>query len=138
MRLRTRWIMKHPVQAKYLLIVILAMLAPTLVIGFCFYNLVFNLLALQLVFPEAIMANLVPVIERVNMLLAVSLPVLAVLVLWFALIVSHRFAGPIERLERELDRILDGDYSHRIDMRKKDDLKGVGKRINALLNKFQK
>ena len=138
MKVRTRWMMKHPIQAKYLLIVVVAMLAPTLVIGFCFYNLVFNLLALQLVFPEAIMGNLVPVIERVNTILAIALPVLALVVLWVAVIISHRFAGPIERLERELDRILDGDYSHRIDMRKKDDLKGVGKRINALLNKFQK
>ena len=103
MRIRTQWTMKHPIQAKYLLIVIFAMLAPTIVIGFCFYNLVFNLLALQMVFPEAIMANLVPVIERVNMWLAISLPPLALVVLWVALVISHRFAGPIERLEKELE-----------------------------------
>ena len=138
MRIRTQWTMKHPIQAKYLLIVIFSMLAPTIVIGFCFYNLVFNLLALQMVFPEAIMANLVPVIERVNMWLAISLPPLALVVLWVALVISHRFAGPIERLEKELDRVLAGDYSHKIETRQKDDLRGVVSRINALLDKLKK
>ncbi len=138
MKIRTQWMMKHPIQAKYLLIVVLAMLAPTIVIGFCFYNLVFNLLALQMVFPEAIMANLVPVIERVNLWLAISLPPLALIVLWVSLTISHRFAGPIERLEKELDRVLAGDYGHKIETRKKDDLKGITTRINALLDLLKK
>jgi len=126
--------MKHPIQAKYLLIVILAMLAPTLLIGFCFYNLVFNLLAEQLVFPEAIMGNLVPVIERVNSLLVFALPVMVLVILIIALFVSHRFAGPIERLESDLDRVLAGDTRHRVRVRRKDDLAGVARRINALLH----
>ena len=130
--------MKHPIQAKYLLIVILAMLAPTLLIGFCFYNLVFNLLAEQLVFPEAIMGNLVPVIEQVNNLLIFALPVLILVILCFALVISHRFAGPIERLESDLDKILAGDVRHRVRVRRKDDLSGVAKRINALLGEVKK
>lgn len=133
MKIRSRWLMKHPIQAKYLLIVILAMLAPTLLIGFCFYNLVFNLLAEQMVFPEAIMANLVPVIDRVNGLLIFALPAMFLVILLFALFISHRFAGPIERLERDLDQVLEGDAYHRVRVRKNDDLRGVAKRINALL-----
>ncbi len=136
--MRTKWFMKHPVQAKYLLIVILAMLAPSLVIGFSFYHLLFYLLARQMVFPEAIMANLVPVLHKVNMLLAVTLPVIAGTILWFAMVISHRFAGPIERLEKDLDRILEGDYQHKIYMRKHDDLKGVANRINHLVGKIKK
>ena len=131
--MRAKWFMKHPIQAKYLLIVILAMLAPTLVIGFCLYHLLFYLLARQIAFPEAIIANLVPVLDRVNTLLAMTLPVIAVTILFFAVVISHRFAGPIERLERDLDRILEGDYQHKIYMRKKDDLRGVATRINALV-----
>ena len=84
------------------------------------------------------MANLVPVIERVNMWLAISLPPLALVVLWVALVISHRFAGPIERLEKELDRVLAGDYGHKIETRQKDDLRGVVSRINALLDKLKK
>ena len=136
MNARKKWLMKHPIQVKYLLIVILAMLAPTLLIGFCLYHLVFALLARQMVFPEAILSNLVPVVERVNGFLIFSLPLLALAILAIGLVVSHRFAGPIERMESELDRVLAGDRQRRIRMREDDDLKGVAHRINALLEQI--
>ena len=138
MKMRTKWIMKHPIQTKYLLIVIMAMLVPTVLVGFCFYSLVFNLLAEQMVFPEAIMANLAPVIERVNMLPTLILPVLVFVTLSVALVISHRFAGPIERLETDLDTILSGRYDYKISMRKKDDLSGVADRINALVKQINR
>lgn len=133
---RSKWFMRHPIQAKYLLLVLLAMLAPMLLIGFCFYTLVFDLLARQLMFPEAIFANLVPVIERVNAVLALTLPALSLIILWCAIVLSHRFAGPIERIEGDLDRVLAGETQHRIRLRKDDDLKGVADRINALIRKL--
>ena len=136
MGLRKRWLLRHPAQAKYLLLVLVAMLAPIVLVAFCFYTLVFDLMARQLVFPEAIFANLVPVIERINRLLALTLPVLSFVILWCALVISHRFAGPIERLESDLDQILAGNTRHRIRLRKNDDLKGVVERINALTRRL--
>ena len=132
---RAKWFMKHPIQAKYLLLVLIAMLAPMLLIGVCFYRLVFEMMARQLVFPEAIFSNLVPVIERINAVLAITLPVLSLLILWGALVISHRFAGPIERIEADLDRILAGEKNHRIRLRKNDDMKGVADRINTLVRR---
>ena len=133
---RVKWFMRHPIQAKYLLLVLVAMLAPILLIGFCFYTLVFDLMARQLVFPEAIFANLVPVVERINGLLALTLPALALVILWCALVLSHRFAGPIERIENDLDRILAGEKHHRVRLRKNDDMKGIADRINALTRRL--
>ena len=134
---RIKWFMKHPIQAKYLLLVLVSMLAPILLLGFCFYTLVFDLIAKQLVFPEAIFSNLVPVIDRINNLLIIALPALILVLLWCALVISHRFAGPIERLERDLDQILAGDLHHKVRLRKNDDLGGVASRINALTRRFQ-
>ena len=133
---RIKWFMRHPIQAKYLLLVLVAMLAPILLIGFCFYTLVFDLLARQLVFPEAIFSNLVPVVERVNNLLILTLPALVFVILWCALVISHRFAGPIERLEDDLDQILSGNIHHKVRLRRKDDLGGVAMRINALTKRL--
>lgn len=137
MAIRLKWFMRHPLQAKYLLLVLIAMLAPTLLIGYCFYMLLFQLMAKQLVFPEAIYANLVPVIERVNTLLIVALPVLAFIILWVALVISHRFAGPVERIESDLDQMIAGDHKHRVRLRKNDDLKGIADRINVLVKRLQ-
>ena len=137
MSLRIQWFMRHPTQSKYLLLVLIAMLAPTLLVGFCFYELVFDLLARQLVFPEAIYSNLEPVVQRINTLLIMTLPALVLAILTCAIIISHRFAGPIERLERELDQILQGDTAHKIRLRKSDDLWGVANRINALARRLR-
>jgi methyl-accepting chemotaxis protein len=137
MTVRINWLTKHPVQKKYLWIVVLSMLAPSAVIGFCLYQLVFHLLASQMAFPEAIAANIEPVIERVNFVLLVLMPVVAALIIAAALAVSHRFAGPIERLERDLDRILSGERDRRLQTRKNDDLSGVASRVNALLDQMK-
>lgn len=138
MRMRVPWIVKHPIQTKYLLIVLVAMLVPTLLIGLCLYHLVFRLLASQIIFPEAIASTVVPVIERVNGVLAVTLPLVLAALTAAAIAISHRFGGPIERLESDLDRILSGDLAHRIQMRPDDDLGGVARRINALAEKLRR
>jgi methyl-accepting chemotaxis protein len=135
---RKQRFMKHPIQAKYLWTVVAAMLAPALVLGFCFYHLVFRLMAEQMAFPEAILSNITPVIERVNVILWIAMPVLAALIFWAGLVVSHRFAGPIERLESELDRALEGQAYQPIRLRESDDLKGVADRINRLMEKTRR
>lgn len=135
---RKKWLMKHPIQAKYLLLLLVAMLTPTLILGFAFYNLIFYLLAKQLAFPEAVSANLIPVIDQVNQLLILILPLVFLIILIAGVFMSHRFAGPIERLESGLDRILSGDHLHKLRLRKKDDLAGVADRINRLVEVFKK
>ncbi|NQT21842.1 MAG: methyl-accepting chemotaxis protein [Candidatus Omnitrophica bacterium] len=50
---------------------------------------------------------------------------------------SHRFAGPLERVEEDLDKILEGDYSVRFKVREKDDIKNIVNKLNRLLEKFK-
>lgn len=138
MKKRISWIVKHPIQSKYLVLMIAAMIIPTAAIGYCLYRLLIYTIADQLAFPEAIAANLVPAVMRVNGVLLLFLPVLALIFLWLAIVMSHRFGGPIERLERELDQILGGDYTHRIRMRESDDLSGVAKRLNKVMDIVRK
>lgn len=136
MKMRTRWITRHPLQAKYLFIVLLAILLPTILFGVCFYRVVFNLLAEQMAFPEAITANLIPVIRQVKILIFVFLPIIFVVILLLAIAVSHELVGPIQRLEKDLDRILAGNKKHRTRLRETDDLANVSSKINKILDKF--
>ncbi len=116
-------------------IVFAAMLVPLLVVGGGFYYLVFYLLAKQMAFPEAIAANLIPVLRSVNLWVLFSLPVLLAGIWWMAILMTHRFAGPIERLERELDHAIAGHLHSKIRMRRDDALKGIADRINLILSK---
>ncbi len=126
---------KHPLQSKYLVIVMLSMLLPTLVLASCLYFLVFSLLAEQFVLPEAIHSMLIPVFYRINLILVIALPVIFLVVFFFGLSISHRFAGPIERIERDLDAILSGRDKGLLRVRANDDLAGVIGRINRLIEK---
>ena len=46
------------------------------------------------------------------------------------LFLSHRVAGPFFRFEKTLDKMTDGDFSERIQLRKRDEGKILGEKIN--------
>lgn len=54
---------------------------------------------------------------------------LAVIVI--TLFITHRVAGPFYRFEKSVDAMNEGDLSAQIHLRKKDEGKGVAKRLNA-------
>ena len=123
------------VQNKTLVLVFAAAVVPAALVGICLYYLMFNLLAWQLGIPEAVAYNLIPVARKINIIVAVILPV-ALLAIWFmALELSNRIAGPIYRLEKELDRIISGEKSTHIKLRKNDELKSLADKINRLMTK---
>ena len=128
------WV-KHPVQARFMTVVLVAMVVPVLIVGGGLYYLVFRLLAEQIAFPEAIAANLAPVVRHVNIWLMVTLPVFLAGIGWVAFVMTHRFAGPIERLQKELDRVIHGHSHGKIRVRHNDVLKGITDRINLILEK---
>lgn len=129
----------RPAQTKFLVLIIVSMLLPLVVIGGCLYYLIFTVLAEQLGIPESIAVNLFPVIEKINIILLVAMPPICALIVWWGAFLSHRFFGPLERLERDLERLAQSDdYTKRIVLRKTDDLRPVADRINALLDAFQR
>ena len=49
---------------------------------------------------------------------------------------SHRIAGPVFRINRELQRVLDGEKNIRIIIRDKDKLQELASRINRIIKEF--
>ncbi|MFC1807720.1 hypothetical protein ACFL0T_05055 [Candidatus Omnitrophota bacterium] len=126
-------IINSALQRKLLLLVFFAAVIPASIVTICLYYVIFNMLARQLGIPEAIAYNLLPVARKVNMIIIVSLPI-SLIVIWFiALELSHRIAGPIYRLEKELDDRIEGKKSGPVNLRAKDELKSLVEKINRLL-----
>lgn len=134
---RRRLLIKMAMQFRFLRMVLIAMLAPTIFVSACLYYFIFYLLAQQLAIPESIAYNLIPVIKKINFTLLVGFPLLVALILLWGLILSHRYAGPIYRLEKELDSIAEGNFNIRIKLRKHDELISIADRINKVLDKVQ-
>jgi len=135
MAMRLRFIMTNPLQRKYLILILFSMLLPVAVVGMCLYYIIFQLTAEQLAIPESIAANLIPVLHKINFLLAVSLPPIIVLLFIWGAILTHRLTGPITRLEKDLKKIVEGDFSIRLKTRKNDALRSLAELINKAIDK---
>jgi HAMP domain-containing protein len=88
--------------------------------------------------PLAISENATP-IEEPTTILSILLPVVIIcvvvtlaLTLVFGLIMSHRMAGPLFRIRRELKEMEQGDLSGEVHLRKKDDFKSLAQAVNGL------
>lgn len=134
--MRNIFSIKSKVQRRYLRIIELSLLIPTILVGGCLYYLVFSLIAEEIAIPEFVALILFPALKRINIILLIGLPV-AFLLLWtWGMVISHRLAGPIDRLNKELYEIAEGDYKRRIRVRKTDDLKVLEESINRILDKI--
>lgn len=136
--MRLKYILKSPVQLRFLALILLAILVPLFAVGGCLYYLVFQIMAEQLAMPESIAQNLIPVLHKINFFLALGLPPVVILIFVLAIFLTHRLAGPLDRLERNLKRISEGDYSVRLRLRKKDDLKRIADMMDKIVERLEK
>lgn len=135
---RTRYLTGSPIQMAYLRLLMVSIIIPLLFVAGCLYYLMFKLMAAQIGIPEYISYHLTPVLQKINIILLVGSPLLLVALLLVGIVVSHRFAGPLERIESELKRITEkGDYRHRIHLRKSDDIRPIADGINKLLDHLE-
>jgi uncharacterized C2H2 Zn-finger protein len=123
------------VQKKLLFLIFSSAVIPMSIATIGLYYLVFNLLAWQAGLPEEIAYSLGPVVRKINMIMLIALPVIMLLLWIIALEISHRIAGPLFRLEKELDDHIAGKEHGHIKLRPKDELKALVEKINKLICK---
>lgn len=135
---RSKYLTGSHIQMRYLTLLLVSMVIPLLFVGGCLYYLIFTIMAEQLGIPEYIAYNLSPVIDKINVMLLVGVPPLILILILWGIVLSHKFAGPLERLEKELKRILEhGDYKTRVHLRKSDDIKPIADEINRILDRLE-
>lgn len=124
---------------RYLAFLMVSMIVPLVFVGGCLYYLIFTVMAEQIGIPEYIAYNMFPVIKKINFILLVGLPPIFLALIIWGIILSHRFAGPLERLESDLKKILEtSDHKKRIKLRKNDDVKPIADEINKILDKLER
>lgn len=137
--MRRFYFVRNRLELHYLRLLGLSMILPTLAIGSCLYYLIFYLLAEQIGIPEAVVSELSPVVHKLNMFLLMSIPVLFIIIITIGILLSRRLAGPIERIEKELEEIVAGDLvSKRLRLRKDDELRPIVDSVNVLLERIEK
>jgi signal transduction histidine kinase len=122
---------------RYLAFLLISMVIPLVFTVGCLYYLIFNVMAEQVGIPEYIASNIFPVIDKINTILIIGVPPLFVILILWGIVLSHRLAGPMERLESEIKKISQGNHTHRIKVRKNDDIRPIADAINALLDSME-
>lgn len=130
---RRRYFVDGPFQFRYMGLVVVPLVVLLAALYYVMYYAVFT----QILIPEAVVAMLVPAMQRVNLIVLAAAPVILFLILRAALIYSNRIIGPIPRLERDLERAIAGDRSVRLKTRDKDELSGFIAKVNVLLEKTE-
>lgn len=128
---RRRYFVKKDTQFRYMRLVIVPLIILLAGLYYLIYYCVFN----EILIPEAIATTLLPAMEKVNIIVAFTVPIILFFILRAALIYSNRIVGSIPRLEKDLDKIIAGDYSIRLKMRDKDELSSFVNKINLVLEK---
>lgn len=135
---RMIFLVKGSLQVLYLRLIALSMVIPTLFVTLCLYFITFSIMAQQLAIPESIVYNLYPVFYRISLILLIGLPIIFILLFLWAIIISHRMVGPIDRINRDLEKIAKGDLSIRLGVRKHDELAQTVSIINNILDLIER
>jgi signal transduction histidine kinase len=128
MKRRIHFLVKKRMQFALTLRFLVLMVVFTLFIGFETYMIIWPVAAAYI--PGSFI-DLVTY-QVMFRFLAFSIPVLFVLTA-FAVIFTHRIAGPLSRLERTLDELLEGKQVDPIRLRKHDELQELTSKINKLI-----
>jgi len=129
---RHTYLVDKAMQFRYMALVF----SPLVILLGALYYLIYYAVFTQMLIPEAVSVTLLPAMKKVNLAVAISAPVVTFLLFRAALIYSNRIIGPIPRLERELDKVISGDYSVRLMARDKDELRSFVNKINQLIEKI--
>ncbi len=125
---------RHSIQWDYLKLVTLAMFLPTLIVTACLYYLIWQTVAYELAVPELIASALFPAFHRVNQIILVGMPAVFGLIFFFAIRLSHQLAGPLYRIEKELETMSHTrDFTKPIRIRPQDRLHPLVSKINRAI-----
>ncbi len=134
-RRKIKW-KRHPIEHNYLKLVLVAMFVPAFFVTACLYYLIWQTVAYELAIPELIAESLMPAFDRVNGVLIIGLPIVFGLILFFAFRLAHRIAGPLDRLEHDLDVMIKSHHFEKpLRVRRYDILYPLIEKINLILQK---
>lgn len=121
-------LIKRTLQTKYVILVLSSVLLTVTIVALDFYY-VFG----KLFVKEFGDMNLAPIFKNATILLAAHLSVYLLVVVILSIFISHKFAGPVFRLEKVSEAIAKGDLTARIVLRQGDELFETAEQMNHMI-----
>ncbi|MFH1259398.1 MAG: hypothetical protein ABII74_06280 [Elusimicrobiota bacterium] len=124
---RKRLLINKRLQFQYIGIVVVSLILIVSWIGWDVYQ------GLKAILPKVYYLNIKQEIINVQLILVLKTIIFVFIISLLSLYFSHRIAGPLYRLERDIFRMTDeADLTHTFKLRKHDDLKELAIALNQL------
>ncbi len=135
LRRRTRLFILRRFQIRYITLILMFMFATAIMTGFTVYYTTWVMFGEKLaaVYPQGLLLDIV---QKVNTVLVLRLLFVTPLVILIALVLSHRIAGPIYRIQRFVKKLNAGEYADKLKLREKDELQDIAASLNGLVGKL--
>ena len=131
---RKQIFINHPIQWQYLRMVTLASLLPTLFLTVSLYFLIWQTVASEVAVPELMSQIMKTAWQKVNLIILISSPMVIVVFFYWALVVSHRMAGPLARLDHQLDEMIETrNFAQTLKVRETDLLYSLISKVDRLI-----
>ena len=136
-RLRKRYFIEKKFQLRYAGIILFVAFMTTLISGATVFYTTWDILGdkLSAVYPQGIFVD---TFNKVLISLVRNMAILAAFVFAFAIVISHRIAGPVFRLKRVIHDIGEGKLdSLPVYLRKTDELHDLAEELNSIEKKLR-
>ena len=130
-KMRTNYVIKGKFQLKYITATLIIMLLASTITGVTIYQTGWPLMEerLEKVYPQY---KLSPIMKTIRRSLISNLILMTPLLIILSIFLSHKIAGPIYRLETDIEELSKGNLRKRVRLRKGDELKTIANQINNL------
>jgi len=126
-------LVENKIQFKYMLLVFSAIGLTALTVGISNFYIIKSVNQL---FTWSF--ELQTIISKLNQMMIGQVLVLIVIGVGTSMILSHKIAGPIYRFRKSMAIISQGDFSHRISLRKHDEMQDLAQLFNQVVAKFER
>lgn len=133
---RRQFLIQRSLQFKYMLLVLFTITVVTGIIVATVYLTHRALISEQFAGISAA-AALPEVFQKINLLLMFEIPIALFIAAWASIVVSHKVAGPVYRLEKVATKISRGDLTSYLRLRKNDELKDLSSAFNSVIENMQ-
>lgn len=132
MNLRWRYIVKPSLQIRFALFVFLSMSVVVFFVGWNAYYTLGSRFLSEMKDPQA-----VELFSRMNVLFWQRAALYTALLVAVAVLVSHKFAGPLYSIERAVDEWRAGRLRARLNLRQRDELRDLEEKLNDMAQALQ-
>ena len=127
------YIINRKFQFKYLFIILFTMLVTVATISFTTFYVIWDSVIDEFFYIDGAREKLADIFNHTSYLLLIPLGVLTAVFIVAGILLSHKVAGPLYRVEKVSEELAKGNFDVQVRFRKGDDLQELAGKLNEMI-----